>query len=90
MNERRRVVITGLGAITPGGLDVPTMWDAVVHGRSAITTLDGSEFDGLPVRIGGQIRGFEASTVLEPGLARRLSRSQHWAVAAADQAQVGS
>lgn len=86
MTDRRRVVITGLGAITPSGLDVSTMWDAVLHGRSAITTLDDPEFANLAVRIGGQVHGFDASAVLEPSLARRLSRSQHWAVAAADQA----
>ncbi|TFC80157.1 beta-ketoacyl-[acyl-carrier-protein] synthase family protein [Cryobacterium sp. TMS1-20-1] len=86
MSDRRRVVITGLGAITPSGLDVPTMWDAVRHGRSAITTLDDPEFADLAVRIGGQVHGFEVSSVLAPSLARRLSRSQHWAVAAADQA----
>ncbi|MGP5165160.1 beta-ketoacyl-[acyl-carrier-protein] synthase family protein [Arthrobacter rhombi] len=86
MNDRRRVMITGLGAITPSGLDVPTLWDNVVHGRSAITTLDGPEFENLAVRIGGEVTGFDASTVLKPNLARRLSRSQHWAVAAADQA----
>lgn len=86
MNDRRRVMITGLGAITPSGLDVPTMWDYVLNGRSAITTLDGPEFANLAVRIGGEVTGFDASTVLKPSLARRLSRSQHWAVAAADQA----
>lgn len=86
MNDRRRAVITGLGAITPSGLDVPTMWDAVVHGRSAITTLDDPEFANLDVRIGGQVRGFEPATAVEPSLTRRLSRSQHWAIAAADQA----
>ncbi|MVQ42051.1 beta-ketoacyl-ACP synthase II [Microbacterium sp. MAH-37] len=82
----RRVVITGLGAITPSGLDVPALWNAVVHGRSAVTTLDGPEFDGLPVRIGGQVQGFDAASVLEPAIARRLSPVQHWAIAAADQA----
>ncbi|MGP5394859.1 beta-ketoacyl-[acyl-carrier-protein] synthase family protein [Arthrobacter rhombi] len=86
MNDRRRVMITGLGAITPSGLDVPTLWDHVVHGRSAITTLGGPEFENLAVRIGGEVTGFDASTVLKPSLARRLSRSQHWAVAAADEA----
>ncbi|MGP9837179.1 beta-ketoacyl-[acyl-carrier-protein] synthase family protein [Arthrobacter sp. 179] len=86
MKGPRRVVITGLGAITPSGLDVPTMWDNVLNGRSAITTLDGPEFENLAVRIGGTVNGFDASTVLKPSLARRLSRSQHWAVAAADQA----
>ncbi len=86
MTDRHRAVITGLGAITPSGLDAPTMWEAVMHGRSAITVLDGAEFDELAVRIGGQVRGFDPSTVLEPALSRRLSPSQHWAIAAADQA----
>ncbi len=86
VTDRRKVVITGMGAITPSGLDVPSMWDAVVHARSAITVLEGAEFAALAVRIGGQVRGFDASAVLEPSLARRLSPSQHWAVAAADQA----
>ncbi|MDN5895968.1 MAG: beta-ketoacyl-ACP synthase, partial [Nocardioides sp.] len=62
------------------------MWDNVVHGRSAITTLGGPEFENLAVRIGGEVNGFDATTVLKPNLARRLSRSQHWAVAAADEA----
>ncbi len=81
-----RVAITGMGAITAGGLDVASMWDAVVGGRSAITTLDGPEFEGLPVRIGGRVTGFDTAGILAPALARRLSPVQHWAVAAADQA----
>lgn len=79
-----RVVITGMGAITPSGLDVASLWDAVVTGRSAITALDGPEFDGLAVRIGGKVRGFE--TTLPAVLARRLTPVQHWALASADQA----
>lgn len=79
-----RVVITGMGAITPSGLDVETTWDAVAAGRSAITTLHGPEFDGLAVRIGGRVRGFE--TALPLVLARRITPVQQWAIAAADQA----
>ena len=82
----RRVVITGLGAVTPSGIGVPELWNAVVQGRSAITLLEGPEFDGLPVRIGGQVRGFDVSTVLDRSLAKRLSPVQHWAIAAADEA----
>lgn len=81
-----RVVITGLGAITPSGQSVETLWNSVVRGRSAITVLAGDQFDGLPVRIGGQIRGFDVSGLMAPALARRLSAVQHWAIAAADQA----
>ncbi|GAB6856852.1 beta-ketoacyl-[acyl-carrier-protein] synthase family protein [Microbacterium xylanilyticum] len=82
----RRVVVTGLGAVTPSGLDVAALWDAVTTGRSAVTALDDPEFAGLAVRIGGRIRGFDATGLVEPPLARRLSPSQLWAVAAADQA----
>ena len=82
----RRVVITGLGAVTPSGIGVPELWNAVAQGRSAITLLEGPEFDGLAVRIGGQVRGFDVSTVLDRSLAKRLSPVQHWAIAAADEA----
>ena len=83
---RRRAMVTGLGAITPSGLDVASLWDSVVHGRSAITRLTGPEFDGGPTRIGGLVRGFDPAGLLPRGEARRLSRSVLWAVAAADQA----
>lgn len=86
----RRVVITGLGAVTPSGPDVARLWNAVISGWSAITRLDGPEFDELAVRIGGQVRGFDVAALPAPGiersLARRLSPVQHWAIAAADQA----
>lgn len=86
----RRVVITGLGSVTPSGLDVASLWGAVAAGRSAIGLLEGPEFDGLAVRIGGQVRGFDVAALPSPGiersLARRLSPVQHWAIAAADQA----
>lgn len=90
-NTLRRVAITGLGAITPSGLDVATLWDSVREGRSTISRLDGPEFEGLPVRIGGQVRGFEPAEHLPEGLLpravlRRLDPVQHWALAAAQQA----
>ncbi|WP_417563271.1 beta-ketoacyl-[acyl-carrier-protein] synthase family protein [Microbacterium sp.] len=81
-----RAVITGMGAITPSGLDVESLWAAVSAGRSAIDVLEGAEFDALPVRIGGQVRGFDPAGVIEPALARRLSPVHHWALAAASQA----
>lgn len=86
MREERRVVITGMGAITPSGNDVDSLWDSVVTGRSAIGVLEGQQFADLAVRIGGQVRDFDAEAVLPRALARRLSPVQHWAIAAADQA----
>lgn len=82
----RRVVVTGMGAVTPSGIGVGALWDAVVHGRSAIQRLDGPEFDALPVRIGGRIEGFDAEGLVPAGLMRRLSPVQLWAIAAADEA----
>jgi len=84
----RRVVVTGLGAITPSGLDVAALWEAASTGRSAVVALDGPEFAGLAVRIGGRVVGFDVTGIVDPPLARRLSPSQLWAVAAADQALV--
>ncbi|MGW9113979.1 beta-ketoacyl-[acyl-carrier-protein] synthase family protein [Microbacterium sp. NPDC055683] len=80
----RRVVATGFGAVTPSGIGVDALWHAVSHGRSAIRRLEGVDVDGLPVRIGGQVRGF--TTALDPALARRLSPVLQWAVAGADEA----
>ena len=86
MSGDRRAVITGMGAITPSGLDPESLWDAVRAGRSAIDVLVGEEFADLAVRIGGQITDFDAEAVLPRALARRLSPVQHWAIAAGDQA----
>jgi 3-oxoacyl-[acyl-carrier-protein] synthase II len=86
VNAERDVVITGLGAITPSGKDPETLWESVRAGTSAIDVLAGEQFDDLAVRIGGQIRDFDAEAVLPRALARRLSPAQHWAIAAADQA----
>ncbi|SDQ23325.1 beta-ketoacyl-[acyl-carrier-protein] synthase family protein [Leucobacter chromiiresistens] len=84
--QGRRVVITGMGAVTPSGLGVDGLWDAVVHGRSAIRRLEGPGFEALPVRIGGRVDGFSADGLVPPGLMRRLSPVQLWAIAAADEA----
>src|SRR5690606_8790778 len=79
-------VVTGLGAVTPSGIGADALWDAVVSGRSAVRLLDEPAFAGLPVRIGAPVRGFDAASVVDPALARRLSPVQLWALAAADEA----
>ncbi|GAA1557136.1 beta-ketoacyl-[acyl-carrier-protein] synthase family protein [Brevibacterium picturae] len=86
MREERSVVVTGLGAITPSGNDIDSLWKSVVNGHSAIGVLEGEQFADLAVRIGGQVKDFDAEAILPRALARRLSPVQHWAIAAADQA----
>lgn len=82
----KRVVITGLGLVTPVGNDVPSTWDAVVSGRSGvgpITRFDASEFD---TRIAGEVRQFDAETLFGRREARRMDRFTQFAMAASGQA----
>lgn len=87
MSSDRRVVVTGLGAITPVGQDVGTYWDALVAGRSGvgpITAFDAAAFD---CRIAAEIKGFEPTSGFKnPKDARRADRYTQLAVAAAKQA----
>jgi 3-oxoacyl-[acyl-carrier-protein] synthase II len=82
----RRVVVTGLGAVTPVGLDVPSTWDSLVHGRSGITRI--TRFDPAPyeTQIAGEVKGFDASKYMDRKEIRRTDRFAQYAVAAAAQA----
>jgi len=82
----RRVVITGLGAVTPVGLDVETSWRAVREGRSGIGPVTLVEVGHLPVRIAGEVKGFDPASVMEAKEARRADRFAQFAVAAAKEA----
>jgi 3-oxoacyl-[acyl-carrier-protein] synthase II len=83
---RKRVVITGLGAVTPIGNDVSTYWAALVAGRSGagpITAYDASNQD---VRIAAEVKGFDPVAALDAKLAKRTDRFTQLALVAADQA----
>jgi len=83
---RRRVVITGLGIVSPVGNSIPEAWDNIVNGRSGIseiTRFDASEF---PVRIAGEARGFNVADYLSPKDARRMDTFIHYGLAAGIQA----
>ena len=82
----RRVAVTGLGAITPIGLDAPSTWRAAVAGESGvdfIQTFDASEF---PVRIAGEVKGFDSTSVAPHKEARRMDRNVLLALGAAQEA----
>jgi 3-oxoacyl-[acyl-carrier-protein] synthase II len=83
---RRRVVVTGLGAITPLGNSAAATWDGFVAGRSGIRRI--SNFDPSPfaVQIGGEIRDFDPLDWVDRKDARRMDRNTQFAVAAARQA----
>ncbi|NOY25980.1 MAG: beta-ketoacyl-ACP synthase II [Oligoflexia bacterium] len=82
----RRVVVTGLGAVSPCGLDAASTWDSVRMGRSGIGPIDLFDASNLPVRFGGQAWGFDPDTVVEPRLQKRFDRYSLFALAAATQA----
>lgn len=82
----RRVVVTGLGAVTPCGLDVPSTWDAMVAGRSGTALVAGFDTSGMPVQIAAEVKGFSVERRIERKLARRLDLFAQYAMYAADEA----
>ena len=68
------VVITGLGALTPVGMDAESTWQALLAGRSGVSTIDAFDPSGLPTRIAGQIRGFDPLATMAAKQARRSAR----------------
>ncbi len=84
--QARRVVITGLGAVTPLGLDVLTFWQGVREGKSGISGITAFDVSDYTSQIGGEIKDFEADKYF-PGMeARRLDRFSQFAVVAAGEA----
>jgi 3-oxoacyl-[acyl-carrier-protein] synthase II len=86
MSNANRVVITGIGALTPLGLDVAAMWQGLTSGKSGvgyITLFDASSFE---TRIAGEVKGFEPANYMSHKDARHLDRFAQLAVAASLQA----
>jgi 3-oxoacyl-[acyl-carrier-protein] synthase II len=82
----RRVAVTGLGAVTPLGLDARSTWEAAVAGRSGVGFIESFDATGFPVRIAAEVTGFDAEDVVGKKDARRLERNVVLAVAAAREA----
>jgi 3-oxoacyl-[acyl-carrier-protein] synthase II len=82
----RRVVITGMGAVTPLGLSVKETWDACINGRSGIGRITLFDAGNWPVQIGGELKNFEPANYMEAREARRRDRFEQMGVAAAREA----
>jgi 3-oxoacyl-[acyl-carrier-protein] synthase II len=90
LNGRRRVVITGLGGVTPLGNDIATSWENLIAGKSGaneITAFDASEY---PVNFACELKDFDPANWIERKQARRMDRFAQMIAAAARQAEVDS
>ncbi len=84
---QRRVVVTGLGVVSPVGNDVPSTWDALLAGESGGATITLFDHDeAFPTRIAAEVKAFDPGLYLGSKDARRYDRYSQFAVAAADQA----
>src|SRR5438067_4153910 len=82
----RRVVVTGLGAVTPIGADAPSTWRAAVAGESGIDFIRSFDASEYPVRIAAEVKDFDPSQVASPKDARRLDRNVLLSLGAAREA----
>lgn len=81
-----RVVVTGIGAITPLGLDMKSTWEALLAGRSGVGRITAFDPDGLMTKIAAEVKGFDVGQYMDRKEARRMDRFTHFAVAASLQA----
>jgi len=84
--SRRRVVVTGLGIVSPVGITVAEAWDNVLAGKSGITRITRFDPSRLTSQIAGEVKGFDVSQYLSPKEARRMDTFIHYGMAAGFQA----
>jgi 3-oxoacyl-[acyl-carrier-protein] synthase II len=84
--SKRRIVVTGLGIISPVGSTVKSAWDAVVNGQSGIGPITKFDVSAFPVRFGGSVRDFDVTQYITSKDARRMDEFMHYGVAAGIQA----
>jgi 3-oxoacyl-[acyl-carrier-protein] synthase II len=88
--SRRRVVVTGLGCITPVGNTVADAWANLIAGRSGITAITKFDASNMACRIAGEVKGFDLESYMSAKEARTMDTFIHYGIAAAHQAVVDS
>ena len=86
MNENRRVVVTGLGAVTPLGNSAAETWEAMKNGRNGIAPITLFDTENFKAKLAGEVKGFDPKDYLEVNEILRTDRYEQLAVAAAAQA----
>jgi 3-oxoacyl-[acyl-carrier-protein] synthase II len=88
--SKRRVVVTGLGIVSPVGSTVSSAWDAILNGRSGIGPITRFDVSAFPVRFGGAVRDFDVTQYISAKEARRMDEFMQYGVAAGIQAMTDS
>ncbi|HTL91435.1 MAG TPA: beta-ketoacyl-ACP synthase II [Steroidobacteraceae bacterium] len=88
--SKRRVVVTGLGVVSPVGSTVQSAWDAILRGESGIGPVTRFDVSAFPTRFGGAVRDFDIAQYIPPKEARRMDEFMHYGVAAGVQAVADS
>lgn len=83
---KRRVVVTGLGMVSPVGLNVKTAWENILAGKSGIGPIDSFDVSAFSTRFGGLVWGFDINTILSSKEARKMDPFIHYGIAAAKEA----
>lgn len=83
---KRRVVITGLGAVSPFGVGVDKFWNSIKEGKSGIAITKAVDLDKHPVKISGEVKDFNPEDYIDPKEVKRLDRFTQFALVAADEA----
>ncbi len=85
-NNGRRVVVTGLGVVSPVGLDVSSMWKALIEGRSGVDYISSFDTTLFDTKFAAEVKSFDASAYVDRKQARHMDRFSQFAVAAGLQA----
>ena len=80
--SHRRVVVTGMGAVTPLGNDLASTWDGIVNGRSGIGPVTHFDTAGFTTKIAGEIRDFDPTAFVSPKDAKKMEPFIHYGLAA--------
>ncbi len=80
--SKRRVVVTGLGIVSPLGNDLASSWDGIVNGRSGIAELTGFDASAMATRIAGEVKGFDPADWMTAKDVKKMDRFVHYGVAA--------
>ena len=86
MNLEQRIVITGIGAVSPVGLDCQETFDGLIAGRSGIAKINSFDASGIKCQVAGEVKGFEPAAYMDRKMARRIGRYAQFSIAATREA----